>query len=60
VTDPGAAGDYSAIEVVSGGKWIDHPDAFRYFAGYGGDQLDLVPLTEEEAREKAAALGVSL
>jgi hypothetical protein len=48
------------IEGVIGGEWVDDPSLLRYFAGYGGDQLDLVPLTEDEARARAAELGVAL
>jgi len=55
-----AAGLTEAIEVVSGGKWVDDPSLFRFFEPFGGDQLDLIPLTEAEARKQAAALGVTL
>jgi hypothetical protein len=47
----------SSIQVVSwGGEWVDHPDGLKYFWGGHGDQLDLVPLTEDEAREALATL----
>jgi len=49
----------SSIQVVSDGEWVDHPDGLRYFENFGGDQIDVVPLTEDEARTRAAALGVS-
>jgi len=48
------------IEVVSGGQWVDDPSALRFFEPFGGDQLELMPLTEEEARARAAELGVTL
>lgn len=50
----------STIEQVRDGRWIDNPDLLRFFAGYGGDQLDLVPLTEEQALRRASELDVSL
>jgi hypothetical protein len=51
----------SSIQVVSwDGEWVNHPDGLRYFEEFGGDSLDLVPLTEAEAHERAAELGVSL
>ncbi|HSI97047.1 MAG TPA: hypothetical protein VK926_01690 [Gaiellaceae bacterium] len=48
------------IEGVQGGKWVDDPTLIRFFANFGGDELDLIPLTEAEARAEAARLGVSL
>ena len=47
-------------EVVSGGEWVDDPSLLRFFEPFGGDQLELMPLTEEEARARAAELGVAL
>jgi hypothetical protein len=52
-------GGYS-VQVVSGGRWVDHPEGLRYFENFGGDALDLVQLTEAEALARATELGVSL
>ena len=50
----------AVIEVVHEGKWVDRPSAFKYFSGFGGDQLDPWPISEDEARKIAASLGVTL
>ena len=50
----------STIEAVKGGRWVDDPDALRFFEQFGGIQTDLVELTESEARERALELGVAL
>lgn len=42
-----------SIQVISGGRWVDHPDGLKYFEGFGGDQLELVPISESEAVELA-------
>jgi hypothetical protein len=47
-----------AFATVQRGAWIATPGAIRFFSGQGGDQLDLVELTEPQARELAGALGV--
>lgn len=49
-----------SFETVQDAAWVDSPGALRFFAGYGGDQLDVVELTEEQARTLAVELGVSL
>ena len=49
-----------SIETVSNGRWLDNPDEIKYFWGYGGIQLDVVQLSEEEAGAKADGLGVPL
>jgi hypothetical protein len=49
-----------SIEVVSDDGWVDHPDGLKYFEGFGGDQLDVVELTLEQAQAKEAELGVDL
>ena len=48
------------MEAVQGGRWVDDPSLIRFFEQFGGTQLDLIELTESEARERAAELGVSL
>ena len=50
----------TSIEVVEGGAWVDHPDGLKYLEGFRGIQIDLVALTEDEARAQAQELGVSL
>ena len=40
--------------------WVDSPDALKYFAGHGGDQLDVIELTQPEAQARPAELGVDL
>jgi hypothetical protein len=50
----------STIESVIGGRWVDDPDAIKYFEGFWGDQLDVVQLDLAEARARAAQLGVDL
>ena len=48
------------IETAQEGKWVDTPDAYRYFEGFGGDQTDLIELTADQAQAQAAELGVPL
>jgi hypothetical protein len=50
----------SSIESVKGGRWVDDPDALRYFEGFDGDQLDLIHLGLVEAQARAVQLGVDL
>lgn len=48
------------LEHAADGNWSDDPSLIRFFEPFGGDQLDLVPLTREEARAQAERLGVAL
>ena len=50
----------STIEQVRDGRWIDNPNLIRFFEPFGGDQTDLIQLSEDQARTRAAELGVSL
>lgn len=55
-----SGGTLADLETVRSGKWVDDPGLFRYFCGAWGDQTEPLPLTETEAREVAAELGVDL
>jgi hypothetical protein len=50
----------ATIEALRGGKWVDDPGLFKYFCGAWGDQLEPLPITEDEARDAAAARSVEL
>jgi hypothetical protein len=47
-------------EAVKGGVWVDDPSLIRFFECFWGDQVDVVELTLDEARTRAAELGVTL
>lgn len=53
-------GGIGAIDLLREGQWVDTPDAIRYFVGIGGDETDVIKLTEDEARVQATSLGVAL
>jgi hypothetical protein len=50
----------ASIETVQGERWVADSDAIKYFWCYGGDQTDVVELSLDEARTRAASLGVDL
>jgi hypothetical protein len=51
----------STLEIVQGrpGQWVDEPDLIRFFECFGGGQIDVAELSEEEARSRAAVLSVT-
>jgi hypothetical protein len=50
--------DERVIDSVQGGKWVRDPDAYLiYWSGIGGDNLEPVEISEDEARKLAASYG---